>query len=77
MGKLAPIEAASPNDFATAKSLGIERKAGNSYKKTSNYGFELLEHSDVVFEKKANVMDLIEEHGDALYAHAEGETGKF
>ena len=38
---------------------------------------ELLQETHVVFEEKTEVVDLIFEHSDAFYAHAEGIAGIF
>ena len=38
-------------------------------------GLEFAEEADVVLEVEAEVLDLPFEHGDALHAHSEGETG--
>ena len=38
-------------------------------------GLEFAEEADVVLEVEAEVLDLPFEHGDALYAHSEGEPG--
>ena len=37
--------------------------------------FKLNEKTEIVFKQKANIANLVDQHGDAFDPHAEGETG--